>query len=614
MKKTLVFGVIILGIISNVISQGVLNSQREKLEPYLYPFYHGVASGDPLTDAVVLWTRFTDDTFSLDSVKIEWRIATDTSMINVVNSGYGYTNENKDWTFKVDADGLSPDTYYFYDFKAQDNYSIRGRTKTAPSGDIDSVRFAVVSCSNWQHGYFHAYRHLVMRNDFDCVLHLGDYIYEYEDGTYSANISDRTHEPVNEIVSLEDYRIRYSQYRLDEDLRDLHQQFPFIMVWDDHESADNSYKDGAENHTQGSEGTWTDRKNNSTQAYHEWLPIRTPDLANKTKIYRKFSWGDLIDLHMLDTRLIGRSEQNNSYSDPNKTLLGTDQYNWLTNNLQNSNARWNILGQQVMMAPLEAFGIPVNNDQWDGYDYERNQLFNFITNNAINNFVVLTGDIHTSWVNDIPLSNYDASGCQNSLGVEYVVTSVTSASTSFSAGTSIIRFANPHIQYVDMVKKGYMILDVSKTKVQGDYYYMNDVEDPAIGEYYGDGYFVNHNEKCANQAAGPTQRLEVPPVYAPDMPMGYHVDIKDFSPMLLLGVYPNPTTGNSTIQLFIEKSSAVNIYIVDAVGKVIVTKNYPMVKNGMNYINIDLQNLPAGIYNVVCESSMKKVSKTVIKQ
>ena len=145
-------------------------------------------------------------------------------------------------------------------FKAQDNYSIRGRTKTAPSGDIDSVRFAVVSCSNWQHGYFHAYRHLVMRNDFDCVLHLGDYIYEYEDGTYSANISDRTHEPVNEIVSLEDYRIRYSQYRLDEDLRDLHQQFPFIMVWDDHESADNSYKDGAENHTQGSEGTWTDRK------------------------------------------------------------------------------------------------------------------------------------------------------------------------------------------------------------------------------------------------------------------------------------------------------------------------------------------------------------------
>ena len=275
---------------------------------------------------------------------------------------------------------------------------------------------------------------------------------------------------------------------------------------------------------------------------------------------------------MLDTRLIGRSEQNNSYSDPNKTLLGTDQYNWLTNNLQNSNARWNILGQQVMMAPLEAFGIPVNNDQWDGYDYERNQLFNFITNNAINNFVVLTGDIHTSWVNDIPLSNYDASGCQNSLGVEYVVTSVTSASTSFSAGTSIIRFANPHIQYVDMVKKGYMILDVSKTKVQGDYYYMNDVEDPAIGEYYGDGYFVNDNEKCANQAAGPTQRLEVPPVYAPDMPMGYHVDIKDFSPMLLLGVYPNPTTGNSTIQLFIEKSSAVNIYIVDAVGKVIATK------------------------------------------
>lgn len=614
MKKVVVASLIILGIITSITSQGVLNSQREKLEPHLYPFYHGVASGDPLSDAVVLWTRFTDDTLSLDSVKIEWRIATDTNMVNVVNSGFGYTNENKDWTFKVDADGLSPDTYYFYDFKAQNHFSLRGRTKTAPVGDIDSVRLAVVSCSNWQHGYFHAYRHLVMRNDFDCILHLGDYIYEYEDGTYSANLSNRSHEPANEIVSLEDYRIRYSQYRLDEDLRDLHQQFPFIMVWDDHESADNSYMDGAENHTQGSEGTWTDRKNNSTQAYHEWLPIRTPDLANKTKIYRKFSWGDLIDLHMLDTRLIGRTEQNNSYSDPNKTLLGTDQYNWLTGNLQSSNARWNILGQQVMMAPLEAFGIPVNNDQWDGYDYERNQLFNFITNNSINNFVVLTGDIHTSWVNDIPLSNYDASGCQNSLGVEFVVTSVTSASTSLSAGTSIIRFANPHIQYVDMVKKGYMILDVSKTKVQGDYYYMNDVEDQAIGEYYGDGYYMNNNENCANQAGGPTQRLEVPPVYAPEFPMNYNVGVKEYDNMIMLGVYPNPTTGNSTIQLFLENESELNVYITNTIGKVVEVENYGMLKGGMNYISLEMQNLPSGIYNIVCETKGKKTSKILIKQ
>lgn len=596
-----------------IFSQEVINSQREKLEPELYPFYHGVASGDPLSNSVILWTRFTDDTLSLDSVKIEWRIATDTNMINVVNSGEGYTNEDKDWTFKVDAGGLFPNTYYFYDFKAQNHYSIRGRTKTAPTGDVDSVRFAVVSCSNWQHGYFNAYRHLVMRNDFDCVLHLGDYIYEYEEGEYTANINNRSHQPTNEIVSLEDYRIRYSQYHLDKDLRDLHQQYPFIMVWDDHESADNAYKDGAENHTQGTEGTWVDRKNNSAQAYHEWLPIRTPDLTNRIKIYRKFEWGDLINLNMLDTRLIARTEQNNSYSDPNKTLLGTEQYNWLTNNLQTSTARWNIIGQQVMIAPLEAFGIPVNNDQWDGYKYERNKLFNFITNNGINNLVVLTGDIHTSWVNDIPLDNYNASGCQNSIGVEYVVTSVTSKSASLSAGTSIIKFANPHIQYVDIIKKGYMILDVSKTKIQGDYYYLNDVETSSIGEYYGDGYFVNNNEKCANQASGPTQRLETPPVYAPQLPMVYNVGVKELETSIVLGVYPNPTSQNSTMQLFLERNENVNIYIINSLGKMVLNKKYKNMARGINYINLNTNILSKGIYNIVCETTTKKVSKKLIK-
>ena len=604
---TLIFSLLTVNFIAQT------NPNREKLDPALYPFYHGVASGDPLSDAVILWTRFTDDTLTADSVRIDWRIATDTNMTNVVNSGYGYTNQSKDWTFKVDATGLQPDTYYFYDFKAQNRHSLRGRTKTAPVGDIDSVRFAVVSCSNWQHGYFHAYRHLMMRNDFDCVLHLGDYIYEYEEGGFSANMADRIHEPNHENITLDDYRLRYSQYHLDDDLRDLHQQFPFIMIWDDHESANDSYKDGAQNHTPSTEGPWVDRKNGSTQAYHEWLPIRSPDMANKLKIYRKFQWGDLIDLHMLDTRIIARTEQNTNYNDPNKTLLGTNQFNWLTSNLKNSTARWNLLGNQVMIAPLEFFGSPVNKDQWDGYAYERNRLFDTIIANNINNLVVLTGDIHTSWVNDIPLSGYDASGCQNSLGVEFVVTSVTSTSFNLPVSISLIKFANPHVQYAEITKRGYMILDVSKTKVQADYYYMNDVEDLALGEYLADSYYVNDGEKCANQASGPTSRpVSNQHYYAPEFPIDYVSGI-DKKELVVFGVYPNPTNGKITMQFYLHKQEPITIKVIDLNGKLLMDREVNYFTQGANYISLDLSSLDAGAYNIIVESGAKRISKTVIK-
>jgi len=497
--KTFIF-TIVLGLITNI-SLCQTEQTRAQIDPLLYPFYHGVASGDPLSDRVILWTRVTDDTLSVDSVLVAWRVATDTNMNNVISYGTGYATADKDWTFKVDAIGLAPGTWYYYDFMALDKFSLRGRTKTAPVGDVDSVRFAVVSCSNWEHGYFNAYKYLKERNDFECVLHLGDYIYEYETGGYSANISGRETEPSNEIISLDDYRMRYSHYHLDKDLRDIHQQYPFINIWDDHETANDSYMDGAENHDNGSEGSWNDRKNVATQAYHEWLPIRSPNGSN-TQVYRKFAWGNLIDLHMLDTRLEGRVEQSTTAAnDPNRPLLGTDQYNWLTNNLQNSTAQWNILGQQVMMAPLKVFGVILNDDQWDGYAYERDQLYNFITINSINNLVVLTGDIHTSWVNDIPLNNYDNSNCTGSLGVEYVVTSVTSASTDLGFASSVIEAANSHMQYVDLTEKGYMILDVNQSRVQGDYYYMHDIETQGSGEYYGASYFVNDNEQCAFEAS-----------------------------------------------------------------------------------------------------------------
>jgi len=592
------------------------NSPRKSLDPALYPFYHGVASGDPLNDAVILWTRITDDSITLDSVNISWRITTDTSMNNIINSGNGYAYLNKDWTFKVDALGLQANTWYYYDFQALGHYSIRGRTKTAPIGDIDSVRLAIVSCSNYEHGYFNAYRYLRNRNDFDAVVHLGDYIYEYETGGYSSNISGRDNQPSNEIISLNDYRLRYSHYHLDDDLRALHQQYPFITVWDDHESANDSYVDGAENHSSSTEGLWTDRKSNSTQAYHEWLPIRSP-IPGDQQIYRKIQYGDLIDLIMLDTRLEGRSEQGGSTSDPNRTILGQTQFSWLTSELNNSSARWKILGQQVMMAPLEIFGSTLNDDQWDGYDYERGKLYDSININNINNIVVLTGDIHTSWVNDLPLSNYNASPCSGSVGIEFVTTSVTSPGLSFlgGVGTSAIALFNPHVQYTNLSENGYLILDVSKSKVTGNYYYMNDVDNILSGEYFDDAYEVLDGERCANQSSGQTIRNYPPPSFAPDYPIGYISNIDNLQhEFVVFGAYPNPFSDNLTLQVFISNPTNLNIEVFDIAGKLVYKDIINNISNGLKYAKIYLSFLNSGVYSLKISNEEQISSKIIIKK
>jgi len=613
--KKLIF--LLLTLIS-ILSTAQNDQNRASIDPALYPFYHGVASGDPLPDRVILWTRITDDTLTADSVEVQWRVGTDTMLTNIVSNGVGYAKASDDWTFKVDATGLQADTWYYYDFVALEHHSLTGRTHTAPTGNVDSVRFAVVSCSNWEHGYFNAYKYMKERNDFDAVLHLGDYIYEYETGGYSADISGRENVPTNEIITLEDYRLRYGHYHLDEDLRTLHQQYPFITVWDDHESANDSYKDGAENHDPATEGSWNARKSNATQAYHEWLPIRDPN-PGTPQIYRNFQWGNLISLNMLDTRLEARDEQVSATSsdvdDPTRTLLGPTQYNWLTNNLQNSTAKWNLLGQQVMMAPLEVFGSPVNGDQWDGYAYERSQLMNFIYNYGINNVVVLTGDIHTSWVNDLPIgSSYDNSNCSGSAGVEFVVTSVTSPGSPIGTGVSLIQSMNDHMQYIDLDNHGYMILDINQNRIQGDYYYMNDIEVPASGEYPAVGYYVNDGEKCANMSGSFTSRTDAPVDFAPSTPITFSpVSIKEVQDMVVFGAYPNPFSDLVTIQLYLEKQQQVKIKVIDLTGKVVyqdITSSLPI---GVNYMQLQVSSLAKGNYTLILESENHRVAKKLVK-
>ncbi len=592
-------------------------SQRSGLDPLLQPFYHGVASGDPLHDRVIIWTRVTPDATFVpgDSIMVNWRVATDTGMTNLVNSGVTYAMEARDFCVKMDVTGLSPYTCYYFDFMSYGKYSLRGRTKTAPQGDVDSVRFAVVSCSNYEYGYFHSYKAIKNRNDVDAVLHLGDYIYEYEVGAYSANIPGREHDPVTEIISLSDYRTRYSHYRLDEDLRKVHQQYPFITVWDDHESADNSWMNGAANHDSGTEGPWSTRRSNSEQAYFEWLPVRE-NPTDQYQLYRSISYGDLLNLYMLDTRLEGRDEQVGATSpdinSPTRSLLGAAQYSWFTSQLTASTAQWNIAGQQVMMAPLRVFGAVVNSDQWDGYAYEREQLLNHVLNNNIENFVVLTGDIHTSWANDIPNGPYDGASGSGSVGAEFVTTSVTSPGFNIPAPSSLIQGQNPHMKYIDLTQKGYMVLDINKNRVHCDWYYVGDVSAAYAGDSHAAAYEMADGTRFIYDAGSQSVRLVPNCTMAPELPIGGASNAINEQAVELLGVYPNPFNDEVLMQLQGISTEHVDVFFYDASGREVIRESIPAI-NGLNYIRIGTSELNRGMYTIVIHQSGKKAVARIVK-
>jgi len=480
------------------------SSERIHLDPIDKPFYHGVASGDPSPNSMMIWTRITPDSGDIGDVKIYWQISTDVNFTNVVNYGYGFADEVHDYTFKTDVCGLAPNTYYYYMFQAMGRNSNIGRTKTAPLGDNDSARFAIVSCASYEHGYFHAYKEISERNDCDAVIHLGDYIYEYNTGGFSAGLSDRIYEPSNEIISLEDYRTRHSHYKLDEDLRRLHQLQPFITVWDDHETANDSYRDGADNHTPGGEGDWQNRKRNGVEAYNEWMPLRKPDETDTIRIWRKLRYGNLLDLVMIDSRLYDRDLQDlGSTNDPAHKMLGTIQKNWLKDQFSDSATQYKILCNQVMFAPLEVFGVPVNADQWDGYNTDRQEIEDHIRLNNIENVVILTGDIHTSWANDVPGPGYNSSSGANSICVEFVETSVTSTNFSLPVSESIIRALNPHMKYVRLTDHGYMMFDVNKSRVQTDYIYTTPVETPSYTTFIDRSFIKNNRENFLRNTSTP---------------------------------------------------------------------------------------------------------------
>ncbi len=500
--------------------------------PAAGPFQHGVASGDPLSDRVILWTRVTE-TVPPAEIPVDYVVATDTGLANVVATGASVAARKQDYTVKVDVTGLAPGTTYYYRFSTSNGQSPIGRTRTLPVGHVERLRIAVVSCASLAHGWFNAYRLVAKRADLDLVVHLGDYIYEHGDGEYGDL---RGYEPPGEIVSLVDYRTRHNQYKRDPDLQALHRQHPLVSVWDDHEIADNAWRGGAENHDPATEGAYGARVAAAVRAYYEWMPIRRV-APNRRKIYRSLQLGDLVELFMLEERLTARAQpvdpnvsdtpplftQEDGFADPTRRMLSGVQTNWLLQGMRGSTARWKLIGQGVMLAPARVAIAPggddlfFNPDQWDGYKPARDRLLGAIAgpgaHEPVQNAVVLTGDIHSSWAADLPRDpygdRYDESTGAGSLAVEFVGTSVTSPGFDDLAGYTAdgLRSLNPHLKYVDLEQRGYLLLDITPARVSGEWWYVDTVATRGGGQAFGTAlqtaHLANHLEPGTQSAPRP---------------------------------------------------------------------------------------------------------------
>jgi len=414
---------------------------------------------------------------------VRWQIATDERLTQVVSRGTAPAASERDFTVKVDAGNLRPGRTYFYAFDAGGERSPVGRTKTLPERGTRQIRLGQVSCSNYPTGYFNVYRCLANRPDLDAVVHLGDYIYEFATTQYVDRSIDRPVLPPGELITLQDYRTRYAIYRSDIDLQEVHRQHPFIVVWDDHESANDAWSGGAGNHNDG-EGDWKTRQLAAYRAYLEWLPIRESSGAG-IRLFRRFSFGDLADLIMLDTRGLRdrqvRGTDAAALADPRRTLLGAEQEAWLFDTLkgsQGAGTRWRVLGQQILFSPLTPPGTPVRRaDVWDGYPAARDRVFDLLVRERISDVAILTGDIHSSWALDVPRdpwSGYNAATGSGSLAVELVAPAVSSPPMFSSAAqremAQTLRPLAGHLKFLEGDSRGYVLLDIGPGRLQADWY------------------------------------------------------------------------------------------------------------------------------------------------
>ena len=605
----------------------LVNAQTHPLPPrpgvlaQLVPFYHGVASGDPLSDRVIIWTRVTT---TIDSVvNVSWQMATDTAFSNIINSATVSTDSSVDYTVKVDVTGLQSNTWYYYRFKTGGTYSITGRTRTIPVGNVDSLRFAFFSCSNFQAGYFNAYRDIASRNDIDAIIHLGDWYYEYAAGGYGyINDTSRLHSLNRDVYTYDDYILQHSQYKLDLDLRAMLQQYPLISIWDDHETANNSWYSGAQNHNPATQGDWFVRKAAAFKAYFQWMPIRPLAPGNDSVVHRAAPWGNLLNMIMLDTRYEGRDSSlgtgiptNDPYmTDTNRRMLGVNQLAWFKTELSDATTQWKIVGNQVMISALVLGTSALNCDQWDGYPAERKRVYDHIMQHNIKDVVFITGDIHSSWASDLPYpdSTYVAATGAGSVATEFIGSSITSPGVP-GVNATLIESIDPYFKYVDLTLHGYGLLDVNKQRAQCDWIHMSTVTSRTYTAS-DDAQWMNlDGERFLRQAPG---LLGPRPANPPLLPVtDGTTGIKDLQRdnMVIISCYPNPSANEVSFQYYLFEPAKVDFFITNLNGQLIYKESMPQSQAGLFNTKARLDNLAAGTYLLSISANGQTYSKQVVK-
>ncbi|RAN34008.1 alkaline phosphatase D family protein [Hyphomonas pacifica] len=499
-------------------------------------FGWGVASGDPTRTAVVIWTRAVP-VQGAAAIEVAYQVSDTAGFERVLQSGTARTSAQRDYTIKVDVQGLKPGQVYYYRFRAGKTHSSIGRMKTLPADNTRSVNLALASCANYPSGFYNAYREISRIENLDAVIHVGDYIYEHAAGEYDGAVGERigrVHLPVNEIVTLQDYRTRLAQYREDEDLQAAHAHAPFITVWDDHETANNSWQEGASGHDPKTEGPWQARRDAALQAYFEWLPMRDPQPdAPRERLNRVYDFGSIASLIVIETRLTGRDQQvsyddmplkadgtpdvaafeRGILNDSSRSTMGKPQEAWFADALKASRRRgmqWQVIANQTVMAGMRtpdfktilpqeivepamqrggyvagwlersSLGLPAGLDSWDGYPAARKRFYDAALQ-AEANLVVLSGDSHMFWANEL---HYPEDG--RPVGLEFATGSITSpggygyindTSEYYDTVEAAVVAKNEDVKYANVRDHGFVHLILDADTVRARYMKVSTIVD-----------------------------------------------------------------------------------------------------------------------------------------
>lgn len=559
------------------------------------PFYWGVASGDPMQDKVLIWTRI-KPVSSTDSLNVNWEMSSDSLFTQAIDNGAVMAIPEKDWTVMIDVAGLEAGSIYYYRFWDDDNkYSARGRTKTAPSGSVSVLKFGVASCSSIFSGYFNAYGRMAER-DLDLVIHVGDYIYDFVDQDEEVRVPDPY--PINP-SNLEEFRDRHKYYLLDPDLRSARQNHPFIVMWDNHDIEGRNEPE-------------------PIQAFEEYVPMRLNDNSAPERIYRSFNYGGLVDIIMLDVQMFRDIDTLPNGED---AMMDIEQLDWILSTLDSSSSKWRILGTSKLMGawniPLIQIGSGTGNS-WDGFPGTRAKLLNHLDQNGIDNNVVISGDLHMSIGCDLSLdpfdSNvYDPATGEGSIAVEILPTSISRGNADESGiSPSLIPTAeqislqnNPHHVYTDITRHGYGILNITPDSVVAEYWY-SEILEQTTEEEFGGGLVTKDGENHWEREVRNTPFNEADSLNSlPELDM-FNVSVSD--------VFPNPGTQTFNIKINAVASEKAHVRIVTFPTAQLVKEFDWNLEAGESKYSFDIPSSPNGYYAIMIETGEAIISRSFVQQ